>query len=75
MAKAKDTFESRLARLREIVDKLESRDLPLEDGVALFKEGVELAKACRVQLEKARNDVKILMNGSLADFAAEEDDA
>lgn len=74
MPKKKEDFEARLARLREIVDKLEAGDLPLEDGVARFKEGVELAKSCREQLEKARNEVKLLVDGALTDFDSEEDD-
>ena len=75
MPKKKDDFEARLARLREIVEKLEAGDQSLEDGVALFKEGVKLAKSCRTQLEKARNEVKLLVDGALTDFGAEEDDA
>lgn len=74
MPKKKEDFEARLARLREIVDKLEAGDLPLEDGVAQFKEGVKLAKSCREQLEKARNEVKLLVDGALTEFDSEEDD-
>lgn len=75
MAKKKQDFEARLARLKEIVEKLETGELPLEDGVSLFKEGVELAGACREQLDKAKNEVKLLTDGKLAEFSAEEDDA
>lgn len=75
MTRRKDDFESRLARLREIVEKLEAGDLALEDGVSLFKEGLALAKSCREQLEKARNEVRLLTDGAPAEFGAEEDDA
>jgi len=75
MTKKKQDFEARLARLKEIVERLETGELPLEDGLALFKEGVELAGACREQLEKAKNEVKLLTDGKLAEFRAEEDDA
>ena len=54
MAEKKESFEKRLERLGGIVERLERDELPLEEGVALFKEGLVLAKACREQLEKAR---------------------
>lgn len=62
------SFEERLERLKEIVSGLERGDLPLEDGVALFKEGLELSRGCSVQLEKARNEVKVVSEGLLKDF-------
>ncbi len=74
MPKKKETFETRLARLKTIVEQLEDQELPLEDGVALFKEGVELAKNCREQVETAKNDVRILLKGALTEFPVEEDD-
>ncbi|QJB55271.1 exodeoxyribonuclease VII small subunit [Pseudodesulfovibrio sp. zrk46] len=67
---AKETFESRLERLKSIVDKLERGDLPLEEGVALYKEGLELAKACGKQLEGARHEVKIVSEGLIKEFEA-----
>ncbi len=54
------TFESRFARLQEIVHILESGNLPLEAGVALFKEGMVLSQACREQLDKARHEITLL---------------
>ncbi len=68
MAKPNETFESRLKRLKSIVDKLEHGDLPLEDGVALYKEGLELAKACGKQLENARHEVTIVSQGLIKEF-------
>lgn len=62
------SFEERLERLKEIVNGLERGDLPLEDGVSLFKEGLELARGCSGQLEKARNEVKVVSDGLLKDF-------
>lgn len=57
--KKKQDFESRLSRLTEIVETLEREDPPLEKGMDLYKEGVELVKACRAQLEKAKYDVTV----------------
>jgi len=53
-----DTFDARLARLQEIVTRLEAGTLPLEEGLALYKEGVGLSTACREQLERAKNEIK-----------------
>ncbi|HDQ39410.1 MAG TPA: exodeoxyribonuclease VII small subunit [Desulfonatronum sp.] len=65
-------FDDKLAELQRIVAKLENEDLPLETGVALFKDGVALSKACRQQLETAKNEVMICSKGLLEPFAAEE---
>ncbi|SMF01607.1 exodeoxyribonuclease VII small subunit [Desulfovibrio gilichinskyi] len=63
-------FEERLERLKAIVAGLEQGDLPLEEGVALFKEGQSLAKKCADQLQKAANEVKIVGDGLIKDFEA-----
>ena len=54
MAKAQQTYEKRLERIREITALLEGGELALEDGVKLFQEGVRLSKDCGAELEKAR---------------------
>lgn len=69
--KKNDDFEARLERLGKIVEELEKGDLPLERGVALFKEGQTLAKACRKQLEEAKNEVKVVSEGMVTDFEPE----
>jgi len=53
MAKTQ-TFEKRLERIKEIVALLETGELPLEQGVRLFQEGVRLSRECGVELEQAR---------------------
>ncbi|PTN37057.1 exodeoxyribonuclease VII small subunit [Desulfonatronum sp. SC1] len=65
-------FDARLAELQGIVARLENEDLPLEAGVALFKEGVVLAKTCRKQLESAKNEVLVLSQGLLEPFEPED---
>jgi exodeoxyribonuclease VII small subunit len=74
MAKAKkDDFETRMARLGEIVEELEKGELPLERGVALYKEGLVLVKSCRRQLNEAANEVKLVDKDELQDFVPEEE--
>jgi len=50
----KQNFEKNIDRLREIIEQLESGELSLDKGVALYKEGQALSAACRGQLEEAR---------------------
>ena len=53
------TFEERLTKLTEIVEKLEAgNELPLEDSLKLFEEGVSLVSSCREMLEKAEQRVE-----------------
>jgi len=66
------SFEERLERLKGIVERLERGDLPLEEGVALYKEGLTLAQACSKQLETARHEVKIVSDGLVKEFEALE---
>lgn len=47
------TFERSLERLAEIVEALESDATSLADAMKLYEEGIELAGACRRQLEGA----------------------
>ncbi len=70
--KEKERFEKRLERLRGIVEALERGELPLEQGLALYKEGLALAGDCGRQLESAKNEVKLVQDGLLKEFAALE---
>lgn len=63
MSAKTDTFEKKMARLQEIVTALESGDLPLEKGMALYKEGAACSRYCREQLEKARHELEIWQDG------------
>ena len=52
-----DKFDTRLARLQEIVLALEEGALPLEESLTLYKEGMALSKSCREQLAQAQNEI------------------
>lgn len=74
------TFEDRLRRLQQIVLLLENGsdgkddELSLEQSVALYKEGVALSRACREQLEKVRNEVRLVSeDGGLEPFPVRDD--
>lgn len=54
-------FEESLTSLEEIVQQLESGELPLEKALELFEEGVVLARRCQSQLEEAERRVDLLL--------------
>ncbi len=58
---AQPSFESALQRLGEIVDKLEGGELPLEDSLRLFEEGVRLSRTAQAQLDDAEKRVEELL--------------
>ena len=55
------TFEASLEELERIVKDLEKGDLPLEQSLALFENGMRLSGDCKRQLEEAESRVEILM--------------
>jgi len=60
-------FEDCLQRLEQIVDELEKGNVPLEQALTLFEEGLKLSSSCRKELEEAEGKVEILLrqNGKL----------
>jgi exodeoxyribonuclease VII small subunit len=60
-------FESALQRLEEITAALESGDVALEESMALYAEGVEIAGFCSRKLSEAEKKIAILkeINGTL----------
>jgi exodeoxyribonuclease VII small subunit len=58
---AEKKFESALARLEDIVKELETGDLPLEQSLKLFEEGIKLSRICHKRLEDAERRVEILL--------------
>ena len=57
----KQSFESALSRLEELVRVLESGEKGLDDSLQLFEEGVSLVRFCTERLDSAEQKVKILM--------------
>ena len=53
-------FEDGLKRLEEIVAKLESGNLPLDNSLKLFEEGVKLVRFCNERLAEAQQKVELL---------------
>lgn len=67
----KPDFERSLARLEEVVRRLESANLPLDEAMKLFEEGVELSRECQKQLEQAEGRVEVLLKKADGKITAE----
>jgi len=71
------SFETSLAQLEQIVSRLESGDLPLEEALNEFERGVQLARTGQQKLQQAEQRVQILLNddknGDLQPFTPEND--
>ncbi len=72
-------FEQAMARLEVIVGELEKGDLPLDESLRIFEEGIRLSKNCLKVLEEAEQKIEVLVqdkNGKkqLRAFSAKGDD-
>ena len=67
-----ESFEKALERLERIAARLEAGDVPLEKGVALYKEGMGLLASCRKRLSDARLEISLAgEDGALRPFDAD----
>jgi exodeoxyribonuclease VII small subunit len=66
------SFEESLKRLEKIVEQMERGDLPLEDSIKLFEEGMRLSAECKEHLEQAEGKVQILMKQRDGSMKAEQ---
>lgn len=76
---AKKTFEQSMKQLEQIVQELESGDLPLEKAIKKFEEGIQLSKLCAQKLDETEKKVSMLLeddqgNVTEAPFPADNDD-
>ena len=74
---AEKKFEASLSRLEEIVRSLEGGELPLEQSLKLFEEGIKLARICNMRLEEAERKVEVLLKdktGKMTTKPFEEED-
>lgn len=67
-AAAPKDFESALAELDQLVEKMESGQLPLEESLSAYQRGAELLKFCEGVLKDAEQKIKVLDGGELKDL-------
>jgi exodeoxyribonuclease VII small subunit len=64
-------FEERLGRLEELGEKIRKPDIPLDEALRAFEEGIKLARTLENDLEKVESRIEVLMNAPEA--PADED--
>jgi len=72
-------LEKALSDLEEIVDELESGELPLEKAMKKFEDGIKLTRNCQAALKEAEQKVEILLKSAgggdeLEEFVIDADD-
>jgi exodeoxyribonuclease VII small subunit len=72
----KISFEEAMAKLEEIVDKLEVGDVPLEEAITYYKEGMELSKLCHDKLKSVEEQITkiITEDGRTENFSITEEE-
>ena len=63
----KFNLEKALADLEELVEELESGDLPLEKAMKKFEDGIKLTRSCQAALKEAEQKVEILLKSAGGD--------
>ena len=58
---AKEKFEDALEKLEDIVRKMEAGDIPLDEALKSFEEGIKLIRFCSAKLEETERRVEMLL--------------
>jgi exodeoxyribonuclease VII small subunit len=66
------SFEAALKQLEEIVQRLERGELPLEESLKLYEEGIRLSRLCHAKLEEAEGKIELLMKDARGDLVLDE---
>jgi len=61
------SFEEALQQLEQIVQKLEKGELPLEESLRLYEEGIRLSRLCHGKLEEAEGKIEMLLKDARGD--------
>jgi exodeoxyribonuclease VII small subunit len=69
---AKQTYEKALKNLEDIVKEIESGDLPLEQAIRKFEEGIRLSRFCSQILDETEQKITILLKDSDGNISEEQ---
>jgi len=64
-------FENALKQLEDIVARLEKGELALEDSLALYEQGIGLARLCHAKLEEAEGRIEVLIKDARGEVLAD----
>ena len=67
------SFEEALQQLEQIVQKLEKGELPLEESLKLYEEGIRLSRLCHGKLEEAEGKIEMLMKDARGEPILDKD--
>ena len=56
------SFEEALNELQSVVDKLEQGDVPLEEAISMFQQGMQLSKVCHDKLAVVEKQLEQILN-------------
>jgi exodeoxyribonuclease VII small subunit len=70
------SFEEAMSKLEGIVERLEEGDVPLEEAIAIYKDGMELSKLCHDKLKSVEEQLAqiITEDGRRESFAITEEE-
>jgi exodeoxyribonuclease VII small subunit len=76
-APAPPTFETAINRLEELVEEMDSQNIPLQELITRYEEGVQLVKLCEERLAEAEKRIEIITRNAagkpeLAEFEPEQ---
>lgn len=61
MATRRNDFEKSFQQLEKIVQRLESEELPLDESLQLFEEGIRLSRFCHQRLEEVEKKIELIL--------------
>lgn len=70
------SFEQAMEKLEGIVERLEEGDVPLEEAITYYKEGMELSKLCHNKLKHVEDQLTQILtdDGQTVDFSINEEE-
>lgn len=60
-ARRQNDFEKAFQQLEKIVQRLEGEELPLDDSLQLFEEGIKLSRFCHQRLEEVEKKIELIL--------------
>jgi len=65
-------FEQRLSELEAVVERLEQGELPLDEAVRLFEQGMHLSESCKKELNEAEGRIQVLIERAGGSMKAQD---
>jgi exodeoxyribonuclease VII small subunit len=74
--KQEATFEEAMKNLEKIVEQLEEGDVPLEEAISIYKQGMDLSRLCHSKLKAVEDQLTQILreDGELENFAVQEEE-